>query len=312
MTNFIYELEYEECLGAVKKALLITGDDDYVNNVECSGYDKSRKDTLAREYVVDKLDGYANLKANDPYTYDNELREYHCGVVNDSDFDIRKTAYSYDAAIDEDLHTKKDCILDYVTNEFGFHGARYTDIIKLAYYLGAHNGPIYTSANRGYYSGALDPNRKTNGHLIKGGKDCLVKGINKENNERYFALSFVESATDYWKYVDDRIESGYKLDHPLPCDQIDSAELDNFRKVERNSVQSIVDVLDNYLLLPESEIHRRAFGFDRSTSYGNNKKYADMLRRGLKKGLYKRMQFDKGFSKQFPQSEYFYYTNKLC
>ena len=32
MTNFIYELEYEECLGAIKKALFISGDEDYVKN----------------------------------------------------------------------------------------------------------------------------------------------------------------------------------------------------------------------------------------------------------------------------------------
>ena len=138
------------------------------------------------------------------------------------------------------------------------------------------------------------------GHLIQGGKDFLVKGINKENDERYFAFSFVEQATDYWKYVDDRMSSGIKLvNHSYKP------------KHTNNSVQSIVDVLNEQQLLPESEIHRRAFDYDRSTSYGNNKKYADMLRRGLKKGLYKRMQFDKGFSKDFPQSEYFYYT-KLC
>ena len=41
-----------------------------------------------------------------------------------------------------------------------------------------------------------------NGHLIQGGKDYFVKGINKEGKERYFALSFVESATAYWKYLD--------------------------------------------------------------------------------------------------------------
>ena len=40
------------------------------------------------------------------------------------------------------------------------------------------------------------------GHLITGGKDQLVKGINKDGDERYFALSFVESATGYWRYLD--------------------------------------------------------------------------------------------------------------
>jgi hypothetical protein len=38
-------------------------------------------------------------------------------------------------------------------------------------------------------------------YLTRGGNDFLVKGINKEGNERYFALSFVESATDYWKHI---------------------------------------------------------------------------------------------------------------
>jgi hypothetical protein len=111
--------------------------------------------------------------------------------------------------------------------------------------------------------------------LVKGGKDFLVKGINKENDERYFALSFVESATDTWKYIVEPKKSNST----------------------NNSVQSIVDVLNEQQLLPESEIHRRAFQYDRRYSYMSNKKYADMLRRGLKKGLYKRMKFDKGFSK---------------
>ena len=35
------------------------------------------------------------------------------------------------------FRTKKDCILDYVTTSFRDKGARYTDIIKFAYYLGA-------------------------------------------------------------------------------------------------------------------------------------------------------------------------------
>ena len=228
MSDAIYELEYEECLGAIRKALLITGDDEYVEAVECSGFNKERKDELAREYVIDlikeenttdPIGDYANdpnlevqmnqdeyLNANqgsvnqdDPYTYDNELREYLDGVINDSDHNIRKIAYSYDAAIDEDLHTKKDCILDYVTNEFGTFGARYTDVIKFAYYLGSPNAPKYTSANRGYYAMAFAP--RYGGHLISAGKDYFVKGINKEGNERYFALSFVESATDYWKRI---------------------------------------------------------------------------------------------------------------
>ena len=97
------------------------------------------------------------------------------------------------------FRTKKDCILDYVTNEFGLHGARYTDIIKFCYYLRSHDGPRYDNSCRGFYSCAFAT--RFGGHLVQGGKDQLVKGINKEGEERYFALSFVESATDYWKRI---------------------------------------------------------------------------------------------------------------
>ena len=131
--------------------------------------------------------------------YETDLQ----GIRVDSDHDIRSTAHYYTEVLDNgnhrDLKTKKDCILDYVTNEFGLHGARYTDIIKFAYYLGAPNSPKYSNSNRGYYSCAL--NAKLNGHLIQGGKDCLVKGINKEGKERYFALSMVDNFTDYYKRI---------------------------------------------------------------------------------------------------------------
>ena len=40
-----------------------------------------------------------------------------------------------------------------------------------------------------------------NGHLIMGGKDYLVKGINSEGKERYYALSKVNYMTDYWKRI---------------------------------------------------------------------------------------------------------------
>ena len=130
--------------------------------------------------------------------YKNKIKEF---PKVDNDDDIRKTARMYDSELlAGNFKTKKDAILDYVTNEFGSHGARYTDIIKFAYYLGAHNAPKYTSENRGYYAMAFAS--RYGGHLIQGGKDYLVKGINKEGKERYFALSFVESATDYWKRID--------------------------------------------------------------------------------------------------------------
>jgi hypothetical protein len=201
MTNFISELEYEECLGAIKTALHIKGNYDYLSTVECSGFNEERKDELAREYVIDlvKKENTTQPK-NDPYTYDNFLRECVDGIVNDSDHDIRSAAKFYEAEyLDKEGATKKECILDYVTNEFGILGARYTDIIKFAYYLGAHNTLKYTSEDRGYYACAFAT--RFGGHLVQGGEDQLVKGINKEGKERYFALSMVDNFTDYYKRI---------------------------------------------------------------------------------------------------------------
>ncbi len=122
------------------------------------------------------------------------------GAPYDDDYDLRCTAKMYASEIHpaSDIRTKKDAILDYVTNEFGSHGARYTDIIKFAYYLNDSNAPKFGYDNRGYYAMGMSGR---NPYLVHGGKDYLVKGINKEGNERYFALSFVESVTDYWKKV---------------------------------------------------------------------------------------------------------------
>ena len=132
----------------------------------------------------------------DEYKYVSKVGK----IKNDSDFDIRVTAKMYEDDVLANGGTKKDCILDYVTNEFGILGARYTDVIKFAYYLGAPNAPKYASENRGYYSCAFSP--RMDGHLIQGGKDQLVKGINKDGKERYFTLSFVDNVTDYYKRLD--------------------------------------------------------------------------------------------------------------
>ena len=97
------------------------------------------------EYETDGT-SVGNGKYEDEYEYDLQ------GIRVDSDHDIRSTAAYYEDAIESvrhrDLKTKKDAILDYVTNEFGLHGARYTDIIKFAYYLGCSNAPKYDSNNR--------------------------------------------------------------------------------------------------------------------------------------------------------------------
>ena len=143
-------------------------------------------------------DEYASNK-DDSYAYETDLQ----GIRVDSDHDIRTTAAYYEEAMASvrhmTLNTKKDAILDYVTNEFGILGARYTDIIKFAYYLGEPNALKYDNANRGYYSCAF--NTRFGGHLIQGGKDFLVKGINNEGKERYFTLSEVDNFTGFWKYI---------------------------------------------------------------------------------------------------------------
>ena len=148
------------------------------SNPDPAGYGKAMQDI------------YDN-STEDEYAYETDLQ----GIRVDSDHDIRVAASNFE----EDYATKKDAILDYVTNEFGILGARYTDIIKFAYYLGAHNAPKYTSENRGYYACAFSS--RMNGHLIQGGKDFLVKGINKEGKERYFAHGDVDNFTDYYKRI---------------------------------------------------------------------------------------------------------------
>jgi len=156
VSNYIAELDYEECLGAINEVVNIVDTND------------------------------RNLSQ---YEYDLQ------GIRVDDDHDIRVAASNFE----EDYATKKDAILDYVENEFSSRGARYTDIIKFAYYLGAPNAPKYSNYNRGYYSCAFSS--RMNGHLIQGGKDFLVKGINKNGKERYFTHSSVNKFTDYYKRI---------------------------------------------------------------------------------------------------------------
>ena len=144
---------------------------------------------------LDYLNAEDKCKAEAEDTYDNDLIHYHNDILYDSDYRIRLVASNYE----DDYATKKDAILDYVELEFGSEGARYTDIIKFAYYLGAPNAPKYTSENRGYYSCAFSP--RMDGHLIQGGRDFLVKGINKNGKERYFAYNSVNKYTDYYKRI---------------------------------------------------------------------------------------------------------------
>ena len=146
--------------------------------------------------IISDIEVKSNDQANEDAIEEVDFRENH---IMCSDLDLRETARMYtEELIAGNFNTKKECILDYITNEFGSHGARYTDIIKFAYYLSDQNAPKFGYDNRGYYAMGMSGR---NPYLVHGGKDYLVKGINKEGNERYFALSFVESATDYWKYL---------------------------------------------------------------------------------------------------------------
>jgi hypothetical protein len=149
------------------------------------------------EYETDGTSVGNGKYEDDSYAYETDLQ----GIRVDSDHDIRTTAQYYNDEIHpaSNIKTKKDAILDYVTNEFGLHGARYTDIIKFAYYLNGPNKLKYTSEDRGYYACAFAT--RYGGHLIQGGKDQLVKGINNEGKERYFALSSVDNFTGFYKRI---------------------------------------------------------------------------------------------------------------
>lgn len=75
----------------------------------------------------------------------------------------------------------------------------------------------------------------------------------------------------------------------------------------RNTQKQIVDVLKDHPFLPETEIFRKAFGYNRSTSRVSNKKYAELLRRALRAGKIKRTEANPTKSR----SKYFYYVPRL-
>ena len=54
-------------------------------------------------------------------------------------------------------------------------------------------------------------------------------------------------------------------------------------KKKNNSIKQILQTLSDFEFLTENEIFRLTFGYDRTNSNEANKKYADMLRRGLSK-----------------------------
>mgnify|MGYP003127094237 FL=1 len=58
----------------------------------------------------------------------------------------------------------------------------------------------------------------------------------------------------------------------------------------QNSVQDMVEVLKVHGAMTEKQISTKAFGYTRGASFGSNKKYADMLRRGMLKGIIDRVE----------------------
>ena len=73
----------------------------------------------------------------------------------------------------------------------------------------------------------------------------------------------------------------------------------------RNSVKQIVEHLIKYPFQTETEIQEDVFDYYRNQTWESNKKYADLLRRGLQKGLYKRFLWKK---KSDSRSLYRYYV----
>jgi hypothetical protein len=76
---------------------------------------------------------------------------------------------------------------------------------------------------------------------------------------------------------------------------------------KRNSINQIIDVLKWKQFLTENEIMFAAFGYDRNDSRTSNKKYADMLRRGMAKGIIGRVEMKNW---RTSRSKYLYYLKE--
>ena len=64
----------------------------------------------------------------------------------------------------------------------------------------------------------------------------------------------------------------------------------------RNSVKQVVKYLKKNNFQTESEIQENVWGYYRNETWLSNKKFADLLRRGLAKGLYYRVKHKKNRS----------------
>ena len=81
---------------------------------------------------------------------------------------------------------------------------------------------------------------------------------------------------------------------------------------EPNSYKQILEVLKDNVLMTENEIYIAAFGYDRNNNNRANKKYADMLRRTMYKGLIDRKEVDRSCMLEkelFGRAQYYYFLN---
>ena len=74
----------------------------------------------------------------------------------------------------------------------------------------------------------------------------------------------------------------------------------------QNSVQDMVEVLKVYGPMSENQINTKAFGYTRGASFGSNKKYADMLRRGMLKGIIDRVELKNALTR----TKFIYFATK--
>ena len=74
----------------------------------------------------------------------------------------------------------------------------------------------------------------------------------------------------------------------------------------QNSIQDVITYLKVVPFSTETQIQKAVWSYDRANSIRSNKKYADMLRRGLDSGKVARVKANvKGI-----RSQYFYYIPK--
>ena len=80
----------------------------------------------------------------------------------------------------------------------------------------------------------------------------------------------------------------------------------DMKKFYQNSVEDLVYTLIKNPLLTENKLIQKTFGFKRGRDLGSNKKYADLVRRALNKGLINRIEL-KIYNKR---AIYYYYLKR--